>query len=197
MDIKEQLSETNWNYKLAEGEYYGYFSLSRYLLHLASESTENEQADLLKLLARLCNLDFDAKYSDNPYNHEQVQQLVSSHTQQLSGIIDYIFEPLLKNRIADILWLYHTPRDIKYVRIAINSAISIKLNRHFSTTDILACWKRASVLATQTKQEKDELYKKLISEIDNSTDERYFKLGIAQIIVDTGVCQHSCHHLMN
>ncbi|WP_201604900.1 hypothetical protein [Psychrobacter immobilis] len=59
------------------------------------------------------------------------------------------------------------------------------LNQNFASQDILACFRRATILALGTNQKVkiNELYTYLLLEIDNSTDERYFKLGIARVIV--------------
>ncbi|WP_198330982.1 hypothetical protein [Psychrobacter cibarius] len=59
MNIQEKLKKENWNYEIAEGEYYGYYSLTEHLLALAKESTNNSdesQAKIFNLLGRVPNL---------------------------------------------------------------------------------------------------------------------------------------------
>lgn len=196
MNIKEQLNKNNWKYEVEEGDYYGYFSLAKHLSSLANIATENnntEGKELFKLLVQLCCLDFDANYKDEPYKN--VQNIVEDKTQQLDDIVNEIHEPLLRNRIADILWLYHQPKNIKYVQIAIDSVISMNLNQQFSNTDILACWKRTTILALKTEYKVNEIHTKLVSEIDNGSNERYFKLGIANIILKLELNKNKEHIL--
>ena len=194
MEVKEQLNKDNWNYEIKEDDYYGYFSLAQYLLKLAKAAIENnniEEAELFSFLAQLCHLDFDANYQDDPYKN--VQNIIEGKTQQLADIVDEIHEPLLKNRVADILWLYHEPKDIRYVQMAIDSVISMNLNQQFSNTDILACWKRTSILALKTKQKVNEICTKLTDEINSSSDEKYFKIGVARIILEVGLNKNKEH----
>ena len=196
MEVKEQLNKDNWNYEIKEDDYYGYFSLAQYLLKLAKTAIENnniEEAELFSFLAQLCHLDFDANYQDDPYKN--VQNIIEGKTQQLADIVDEIHEPLLKNRVADILWLYHEPKDIRYVQMAIDSVISMNLNQQFSNTDILACWKRTSILALKTKQKVNEICTKLTDEINSSSDEKYFKIGVARIILEVGLNKNKEHVL--
>lgn len=190
MNIQEKLKKENWNYEIAEGEYYGYYSLTKHLLALAKESTNNSeesQAKIFNLLAQLCHLDFDANNKVSPYG--DIQNIVADKVEWLTDIVDDIHEPLLKNRVADVLWLCHEHRNITYVHQVIDSATSMDLNQNFASQDILACFRRATILALGTNQKVkiNELYTYLLLEIDNSTDERYFKLGIARVILDSGL----------
>lgn len=196
MEVKEQLNKDNWNYDIKEDDYYGYFSLAQYLLKLAKTAIGNnniEEAELFRFLAQLCCLDFNADHQDDPY--KDVQNIVEGKTQQLADIVDEIYEPLLKNRVADVLWLCHHPKNIRYVQIAIEAVISMNLNQQFSHTDILVCWKRATILALKTKQKVNEIHTKLVSEIDNCSDERYFKLDIANIILEVELNKNKEHIL--
>lgn len=196
MEVKEQLNKDNWKWEIKEDDYYGYFSLAQYLLELSKAAIENnniEEAELFSFLAQLCHLDFDANYQDDPYKN--VQNIIEGKTQQLADIIDEIHEPLLKNRVADVLWLYHEPKDIRYVQMAIDSVISMNLNQQFSNTDILACWKRTSILALKTKQKVSAICTKLTAEINSSSDEKYFKIGVARIILEVGLNKNKEHVL--
>lgn len=190
MNIQEKLKKENWNYEIADDEYYGYYSLTKHLLALAKEATDNSegnQAKILSMLSQICHLNFNA--NNKIFSYGDIQDSVEDKMKWLADIVDDIHEPLLKNRVADVLWLYQQHKKIIYVDKVVDSAISMNLNQRFASQDVLACFRRTAELAigTSRKTKVRELYTYLLSEIDNNTDERYFKLGIARVILDSGL----------
>lgn len=106
----------------------------------------------------------------------------------LSGIIDEDLPPILKARIADILWTYLKPKNKKYSEIAIENYISIDVFKDFSQPDIYVFWERAAMLAKQAKNNPliEKIKSKLLEEIENPSTNLDFHLRkIVQIFMRT------------
>ena len=69
----------------------------------------------------------------------------------LSSIVDEDLPPILKARIADILWTYSKPKNKKHSEIAIENYILIDVYSDFFEPDIYVFWERATILAKQTR----------------------------------------------
>lgn len=116
----------------------------------------------------------------------------------LSGIIDEDLPPILKARIADILWTYLKPKNKKYSEIAIENYISIDVFKDFSQPDIYVFWERAAMLAKQAKNNPliEKIKSKLLEEIENSsTNWDFHLLTIIEIFDNTDLDKRLNHEL--
>ena len=110
----------------------------------------------------------------------------------LSSIIDENLPPILKARIADILWTYLKPKNKKHSEIAIENYISMDVFKDFFQPDIYVFWERAVMLAKQTKNGSliEKIKSKLLHEINYpSTNWDFHLLKIIEIFVKTDLAK--------
>lgn len=116
----------------------------------------------------------------------------------LSGIIDEDLPPILKARIADILWVYSKPKNKKYSEIAIENYISMDVFKDFFQPDIYVFWERAAMLAKQAKNNSliEKIKSKFLEEIENSsTNWDFHLLTIIEIFDNTDLDKRLNHEL--
>ena len=116
----------------------------------------------------------------------------------LSGILDEDLPPILKARIADILWTYLKPKNKKYSEIAIENYISMDVFKDFFQPNIYVFWERAAMLAKQAKNNSliEKIKSKLLEEIENpSTNWDFHLLKIIEIFDNTDLDKERNHKL--
>lgn len=116
----------------------------------------------------------------------------------LSSIIDENLPPILKARIADILWTYLKPKNKKHSEIAIENYISMDVFKDFFQPDIYVFWERAVMLAKQTKNSSliGNIKLKLLNEMAHpSTNWDFHLLKIIEIFDNTDLDKGLNHEL--
>lgn len=116
----------------------------------------------------------------------------------LSSIVDEDLPPILKARIADILWTYSKPKNKKHSEIAIENYILIDVYNDFFEPDIYVFWERATILAKQTRNSSfiKKIKLKLLNEIDYpSTNLDFHLLKIIEIFDNTDLDKELNHEL--
>ena len=122
---------------------------------------EPELKKSLLLLANICLLKLNSESRNDPFQPFMTWgnkrsflpiDLTDEEILFLSNIVNEDIPPILKARIADILWTYSIPKNKKYSEIAIESYISMDVCDDFFEPNIYTFWERAVVLAKQTKK---------------------------------------------
>lgn len=116
----------------------------------------------------------------------------------LSSIVDEDLPPILKARIADILWTYSKPKNKKHSEIAIENYISMNVFDDFFEPDVYVFWERAVMLTKQTKNSSliEKIKSKLLNEIDHpSTSWDFHLLKIIEIFDNTDLDKGLNHEL--
>ena len=155
--------------------------------NLINDNITEEMQQSLRLIASVCSC-----YVDNEGNWHSLftpNNLNEYELSYLAEILDVINQAILKARIADILWNYHTPKKIHYARTAIENYLSISDFSKFSLENYRV-WHRAAFLAKSTKQQDflDEIKAALLQEIDKPTsDWCLHKSRIAEIFLRIGL----------
>ena len=124
--------------------------------------------------------------------------LIDEEILYLSSIVDEDLPPILKARIADILWMYSTPKNKKYYEIAIENYILMDVYNDFFEPDIYVFWERATILAKQTRNSSliEKIKLKLLNEIDYpSTNWDFHLLKIIEIFDNTDLDKGLNHEL--
>lgn len=159
---------------------------------LAKNAQNSEIKQELELLETICfyTLDLNSKEIFKPNNYYSFipSDLTQNDFNLLVKILEYINHPIIKSRIADILWLYHKPKKIEYANIAIENYILVDFTK-FSTGNY-DCWHRATFLAKSIKNQQylDKIKNTLLQEIDNPTsDWEFHKYHIAKIFLETEI----------
>ena len=175
------------------------YSISlQYLASIFQQLANNENAldvkQALELIGKVCScmLDLNSKDIFKPYmtlNNQRSfipSDLTESDFNHLIEILNCVNQPILKARIADILWSYSKSKNIQYARMAIENYIF----NDFALFSIenYTFWHRATYLAKSTKQRDylDRIKNVLLQEIDNPTsDWEFHKFQVAEIFLKT------------
>ncbi|XYU81793.1 DUF4209 domain-containing protein [Pasteurella multocida] len=164
----------------------------------ANKEKDKKIAETLTLLAKVTsptlqptsrNEPFIASCS-NPYPIFTPTLLTSEELDSLADILEEIEQPILKARIADILWIYAKPKKREHCITAIKSYLAIEASNNFSYLDIYDLWERASYLSVSLKDQTilEEVKNKILQEVENASIHWDFHtLRISEIILNTGL----------
>ena len=102
-------------------------------------------------------------------------------------IVDDINNPLLKARLADLLWMHRSTRHLQFALAAIDSYRSIPLDPETWASGASKCIQRAITLARSVRSEAgsrlDEIEASLLDAIDSSTTEDgFFAIKLADVL---------------
>jgi hypothetical protein len=109
----------------------------------------------------------------------------------IASVYNQIESPLLKARLADLLWLRVNPKKAIYARAAIDSYLEQPINSDTWYADIGDCWTRAIRLARQMKN--NELIGRIETLLLDAFEEEYpnapfMRLKLAKLIESNGLC---------
>lgn len=168
---------------------------------------EPELKKSLLLLANICLLKLNSESRNDPFqpfmtwgNNRSFLpiDLTDEEILYLSSIVDEDLPPILKARIADILWTYSKPKNKKHSEIAIENYISMNVFDDFFEPDVYVFWERAVMLTKQTKNSSliEKIKSKLLNEIDHpSTSWDFHLLKIIEIFDNTDLDKGLNHEL--
>ncbi|HDR1617308.1 TPA: hypothetical protein QB467_001730, partial [Pasteurella multocida] len=179
-------------------EPYSVFEIASAFSSQANKEKDKKIAETLTLLAKVTsptlqptsrNEPFIASCS-NPYPIFTPTLLTSEELDSLADILEEIEQPILKARIADILWIYAKPKKREHCITAIKSYLAIEASNNFSYLDIYDLWERASYLSVSLKNQtiSEEIKNKLVLEFEkDSIHWDFHPLRISEIILNTGL----------
>lgn len=149
-----------------------YFSLME-KSHQAKEENLHVKSKMLFLLGQAISMMLHSSNKNNPFSQliistkEGSTAAPSSFVQNdldfFADIIEIIIDPIIKARLADILWLKLSPRKITYAEIAIDSYLKIPEKK--DTLNYHSYLERSLVLLSQLGRTEGDIYKKIIIEL--------------------------------
>ncbi|EDT6762408.1 DUF4209 domain-containing protein [Salmonella enterica subsp. enterica] len=142
---------------------HGYHSLKCNFQELA-EAYHREASEVLSnmmsFFASLCSMALTPESPNEPYR----PFITSSNSRSMipddltvedlifiESILGHIDIPLLKARLADLLWLRKRPKSVEHARIVISSYVALPITSEQWTKGEQLCWERAIVLSFQIK----------------------------------------------
>lgn len=167
---------------------------------------EPELKKSLLLLANICLLKLNSESRNDPFQPFMTWgnkrsflpiDLTDEEILYLSSIVDEDLPPILKARIADILWTYSKPKNKKHSEIAIENYISMDVFDDFFEPDVYVFWERAAMLAKKTTNSSliEKIKSKLLNEIDySSTNWDFHLLKIIEIFDNTDLDKELNHN---
>ena len=168
---------------------------------------ESELKKSLLLLANICSPILNSESRNDPFQPFMTWRnkrsflpidLTDEEILYLSSIVDEDLPPILKARIADILWIYSTPKNKKHSEIVIENYISMNVCNEFFEHDIYVFGERAAILAKQTRNSSliEKIKLKLLNEINHpSTSWDFHLLKIIEIFLKTELDKGLNHEL--
>ena len=193
--------------ELSNEEQNSLFRIHTILKNIANNETNTKLRKSLFLLSNICSPMIDLESRNEPFKPFMIIgnersflpiDLTKEEILYLLSIVDGDFPPILKARIADILWIYSTSKNKKYSEIAIENYISIDICDDFFEPDIYVFWERAVMLAKQTRNSSliENIKLKLLNEIDHpSTNWDFHLLKIIKIFDNTDLDKGLNHEL--
>ncbi len=162
---REYFTACEWIYDVSPEDHYGYSTVMRSLEIAAKVKSElgcEEQSRILNLLSRAASMVLSPDSLNEPFKpiFQDFQAgrrstLPEDFTEVELGffeeILNDVTEPLLKARLADLLWLCNKPKDPNHARLAIESYISHDINPESWHRDVNDCWERAARLCMQLR----------------------------------------------
>lgn len=201
---REIFLECDWSY---DYEKYGnctYSSIMKSLDQAAEEFKvigKEGHSDVLKLLSNVVSLSFQPDKIQSPfkpfievidgqyiYSSFKVEQITKENLEFFETILEDIDLPLLKARLADILWVLNIPKNPEHASKAMDSYLDVEINNdwHSGTN---AVYERAIQIAFQRKDVsykntiRDSLLVALRKEIQAPTsDKGNVSLSIARLL---------------
>lgn len=193
--------------KLSNEEKNSLFRIHSILKNIATNETNTKLRKSLFLLSNICSPMIDLESRNDPFQPFMTWgnkrsflpiDLTDEEILYLSSIVDEDLPPILKARIADILWTYSKPKNKKHSEIAIENYISMNVFDDFFEPDVYVFWERAVMLTKQTKNSSliEKIKSKLLNEIDHpSTSWDFHLLKIIEIFDNTDLDEERNHKL--
>ena len=154
-------ADCGWKEILASAEHKGYYSMYSAFndaAKLAIDEGREVQGKTLRLLADVCSMALSPDSVNEPFkpmavfndHHKMIpDDLSESDTTVIAQIVNKIDDPWLKARLADLVWLVKSPREVKFALAAIDSYLSIPFETDLWRHGLLECWKRSIRLIRQ------------------------------------------------
>ena len=106
--------------------------------------------------------------------------------------VEAIDDPLLKARLADLVWLKGTPRDVKFALMAIDAYCTILPETEFWVRCGRECWERAISLARMLRKGAGDRLKDLEAAIfaaieSSSREDGFLTLWLADLLASNGL----------
>ena len=168
---------------------------------IAARQAEGEERHthgrILQLLAFACAMHLDPMSRNEPIKPISVgldgkpaiipRDFTEAHMAFFAQIVDDINNPLLKARLADLLWMHRSTRHLQFALAAIDSYRSIPLDPETWASGTLKCIQRAITLARSIRSAAgsrlDEIEASLLDAIDSSTTEDgFFAIKLADVL---------------
>ena len=178
----------------------GYTSMFQ-AFSIAARQAEGEERHthgrVIQLLAFACAMRLDPMSRNEPFKPIQVgldgkpaiipRDFTEAHMAFFAQIVDDINNPLLKARLADLLWMHRSTRHLQFALAAIDSYRSIPLDPETWASGALKCIQRAITLARSIRSAAgsrlDEIEASLLDAIDSSTTEDgFFAIKLADVL---------------
>ncbi|MCZ6103912.1 hypothetical protein [Campylobacter ureolyticus] len=133
--------------------------------------------EILNLLSNICSIGLKVDSYNEPFipmfQNYQKRTFLPDELYFLNQILNECKDFRIKARITDILWIYYKPKDIKYLKIAIQEYSKFPIDNFDNAlefSEAINSYKRAIFLANSTKN------KELLSEIVNKTTNAFLNL---------------------
>jgi len=178
---------------------FGYSALWTALSKAARSSMESDRqthAKVLWLLADASSMMLRPSSLTDPFKpfavfHDRRSALPEGFSENdlsfFAELMEHIDHPLLKARLADLLWLVGKPRNVQHALAAIDSYRSITLIPDIWIRDGQECWERAFALAlTLGKDSGDRIEVMLATMLERllstSIQEQFFGVKLARLL---------------
>ena len=184
----QDLSITSDNFKNSEclsivnnidgNSYSDYWSFLSKKAREKIESDDLKSGKILWIIADACSMMLNPHSKNEPFKPFAIMYQTNSRSSIVDDFTDdeiNFFENILefcedyriKSRFADILWLKKSPKNIKYIEIAIENYQQFSLEYDDILNDSKVAWERAIKLSLWTRKPLELICEKLLETFDN------------------------------
>ena len=178
--VLEAFNEIEWEAILDDSPRNDYSSMSHASNVAAKKSEEDgrhHHGRILRLISDACSMRLSVEKLNDPFPHPPGTSgwrptIPSDFTEAEVDFIANVYEsigiPLLRGRLADLLWHRHKPRKKEFALSAIDSYTELPLNADtwFVVGD--RCWQRAINLCRMLRDPKDDRLNKIETSLVNA-----------------------------
>ncbi len=170
-----------------------YLAVSDLLRRESKSAHERGAAQLghaLGLLQAICDLTHSPDNSAQPFG--QMVVLTVDEITVLEGLLDHVRAPLVKGRLADVLWIQSQPRKHEFALAAIDAYIEVPITSDSWFGHQGDNWHRAAVLCRllgQVAADRElQLERSLLDVVANAkTEDKYLAAGVADVLDAQGL----------
>ena len=153
--LLDVFKDIEWKEILDDTSCYDYSSMS-HVLHVAATKEEEDgrqpHGRVLRLMSEACSIRLSTEKLNDPFPHPPStggwrptipSDFTVSEIDFVAKVFESINNPLLKGRLADLIWHCRKPREVKFAKSAIDSYTQLPLDADtwFIVGD--RCWQRA------------------------------------------------------
>ena len=181
-----------------------YPTMSLALCRAAGEAKRDgneSRGKVLRLLADVCSMNFSPEERNEPFRVQWLgngkrtvvpDDFSESEITFFAKIIDIIDVPLLRGRLADLVWIRQKPRDVKFARAVIDSYMEIPLKIDAWLVEGEPCWHRAITLSRMLGQGSEDrlnvIESSIVGAIESSTrEDGYFPRRLSAVLESNGL----------
>ena len=186
---------------VADRGYSSAFDALRVAAAKAEEEVSRAQGKVLELLAEACSMKLSPHKPNEPFKPWFVDgrrhsitpdDFTDSEIDFFAKIIVSINNPLLKGRLADLVWLRGLPRDENFAIAAIDSYMQLPLDVDTWFSDGEQCWQRAIGLSRMIGPiagvHLDQIETSIIDALKSATTEdKFFSHRLADTLRSNGL----------
>jgi tetratricopeptide (TPR) repeat protein len=208
MESKELCSPeefiATYQHAIEEPFKHGYYFISSNFRTFASQVREDKNeplANALDLCACILSMKLNPESVNEPFSafmhlNDKRSAIADDFNAEevnfIASILNEVTEPMIQARFADLLWLLATPKNVGFVRTAIQAYISLPINPTRWLADENDCWERAVRLAKQIRD--NEVIEKIESSLITAfrldyPDSPFMRLWIGELIERCGICR--------
>ena len=209
-EVVQALAVCGWDTALDAADSESYESMSQALYEaaiVAGEEGNRDNQKVLWLFAEACSMRLSPDKQDEPFsplwtNRGKRSTIPSDFTESeiafFSNAVNSVNVPLLKARLADLVWHIQEPRNVDFAIAAIDSYRQVPLNAETWFTEGVFCIRRAIGLSKMIRQAAgdrlDQIETALLSEIQSATtDGAFFGLHVADLLLNEGLGNDQLH----
>ena len=180
----------------------GYTSIAQ-ALNTAARKAEDEgrqpRGKLLRLLDKACWMRLSPSKRNEPFDDPDVvgrwrspipNDFADSQIEFFAEIMESIDSPLLKGRLAELVWHCKQPREAKFALAAIDSYMQLPLDADTWFSDGALCWQRAISLSRIIKglDRLDQIESSIVAALESATTQGgFYGHHLADTLMSSGL----------
>ena len=202
--VLDAFNDCGWQAVLDDVSVRDHTSASQALHEAATRAyDEDNQArgKVLRLLAEACSMILSPEKRNEPFNPLWIgggmrstisNDFTEAEIRLFDTIIALIDNPLLKGRLADLVWVKNKSLGARNALIAIDSYLQLPLDVETWTRERELCWQRAidlsRMIGERAADRQDQIETPIIHAIEAATaDDKFFSYRLAHILRSNGL----------